>query len=306
MNGAAVLLMLSTLGVDFGWQLAPDGKLEYIIQIPPSQYEAIRNNANGVDSNIPPEVVRHIQRIRIVVGSSQLPRDPLPDNFPSGDLLPAQGTTNPRVRPRGVALPASRNGFGGQTTVFDNAQESNVTPLDDPNANPTGLPGPRDEPAFDNRPSGFNDLPPPPIPRVNSDAPDFGGLDADRLPQAVIRRNSLDATSWQPNTVAPGFYDNGPRFGDSPFPNRQATYNTNSFQPGFGTNFNSPNRFGADIRNRPFDNVPPTVSSLYTTIGFTVIALCFSIGVNIFLGWLAWEYYLKYRESFESWRNVSR
>ena len=35
----------------------------------------------------------------------------------------------------------------------------------------------------------------------------------------------------------------------------------------------------------------------------TVCALCLSIGGNIYLGWIAWGYYLKYQESFESWRN---
>ena len=98
MNGAAWVLLLSTVGVDFGWRVSPeDRKLEYIIQIPPSQYESIRDNPDGVDSNIPPEVVRHVKRIRIIVGTAALPRDPLPANE---DPLLEPGYGTPRARDR--------------------------------------------------------------------------------------------------------------------------------------------------------------------------------------------------------------
>src|SRR5438045_388464 len=68
MNGAAWLLALATLGVDYGWRLDDRGQLEYIIQIPPSQLETLRESPEGISSAIPPEVVRHVKRFRIVVG----------------------------------------------------------------------------------------------------------------------------------------------------------------------------------------------------------------------------------------------
>jgi hypothetical protein len=36
---------------------------------------------------------------------------------------------------------------------------------------------------------------------------------------------------------------------------------------------------------------------------FAVCGLCLSIGGNVYLGWIAWGYYLKYRESFDSLRS---
>ena len=300
MNGAACLLIMSTLGVDFGWQLARDGKLEYIIQIPPSQFESIRDNPNGVDSNIPPEVVRHIQRIRIVVGSEPLPRDPLPAAATPAVDFGAGGNT--RIG-RGVGLAATQNefsGFGAQP------QESNVTPLDDPLPNRSGLPGPTSDLPFDNR-SDLGDMLPPPITKAPTNFQEFNE-GTPRAPRAVIRR-SADTSFWQPNTSAPGAYD-APTHGfpdNSGFPNRQATYNTNTFPQNNG---NNTNRFGTDNRfgsNQPFGvNNSRNKEDIYAPLALTALALCLSIGVNIYLGWLAWEYYLRYRDSFESWRNPSR
>ena len=155
---------------------------------------------------------------------------------------------------------------------------------------------------YDNRQPDYS-IPPPPISRASTEIPDFGDFGTGRAPQAVIRRNALDVSAWQPNTSAPGFYPEGPTrmFGNnSPFPSRQATYSTNTVQPGFGTTNDT--RFGSDNRNNAYNPNGPSV----TTVGITVCALLFSIGLNLFLGWLAWEYYLKYRESFESWRSASR
>jgi hypothetical protein len=303
MNGAAWLLVISTLGVDFGWQIAPDGKLEYIIQIPPSQYEKIRDNPNGVDSNLPPEVVRHVQRIRVVVGESQLPRDELPAANEAQDFAP--GST--RARPRGVNFPPNTENFnnGNFNNGFPEPPESSVTLP--PDAPERALPGPDADLNRDTRTLPYTPIPPPPVNRATLDAPDFGDFGTGR-PQAVIRRNSLDLGNWRPNTSSPGMFDRAPttNFNDvTSFPDRQATFNTAANQP-FGTTnrFGTDNRFGVD--NRMNYNDPrstPTAPLAASAVGFTVLALLFSIGLNLFLGWLAWEYYLKYRDSFESWRS---
>jgi hypothetical protein len=71
MNGIAVFLSLATIGVDFGWQPGADGRLEYIIQVRPTEIDALQGD--GIISEIPPEA-RNVQRIRVRVGTASLPR----------------------------------------------------------------------------------------------------------------------------------------------------------------------------------------------------------------------------------------
>ncbi|MEX2186252.1 MAG: hypothetical protein WD875_05645 [Pirellulales bacterium] len=74
MNGLAILVVTATLGVDYGWKYADDGKLEYLIQIEPA---LIRSMENGlpITSEIEPEVRGLVRRLRVIVGSGPLPRD---------------------------------------------------------------------------------------------------------------------------------------------------------------------------------------------------------------------------------------
>jgi hypothetical protein len=72
MNGIAVLLTLAAVGVDYGWQPGPDGQLEYIVQIEPSLFEAMRNGRE-IASEIHPDA-RGVRRFRIRVGTDPLPR----------------------------------------------------------------------------------------------------------------------------------------------------------------------------------------------------------------------------------------
>jgi hypothetical protein len=90
MNGIAVLLSLATIGVDFGWQPAPDGRLEYIIQLRPAETAALEGD--GIVSEIPSEV-QHVRRIRVLVGTAKLPQvGAAPTGFAAGaDAALTQG-----------------------------------------------------------------------------------------------------------------------------------------------------------------------------------------------------------------------
>ena len=125
MNGAAWLLAMATLGVDYGWRLDKGGQLEYIIQIPPSQLETLRIRRG------------HLQLDSARGGAA---REAVPDR--GGNRTSAEGSA-PAFTPgqdlgavTPLRLDASRvnpaggdfNDFGGLVTP---ALESTVTPIDD-------------------------------------------------------------------------------------------------------------------------------------------------------------------------------
>lgn len=82
MNGIAVFLSLATIGVDYGWQPGADGRLEYIIQVRPSEIDSLYGE--GIVSEVPPEA-RAVQRVRVLVGTAALPRGgAAPGGFAAG------------------------------------------------------------------------------------------------------------------------------------------------------------------------------------------------------------------------------
>ncbi|GIW99700.1 MAG: hypothetical protein KatS3mg111_3033 [Pirellulaceae bacterium] len=61
---------------DFGWQIADDGVLEYIIQISPSQAAQMQANHLENLSALPDELVGRARRIVVRIGTEPLPRAP--------------------------------------------------------------------------------------------------------------------------------------------------------------------------------------------------------------------------------------
>jgi hypothetical protein len=315
MNGAAWLLVAATLGVDFGWQYAPDGKLEYLIQIPDSQYETLRNNAEGTVSNIPPEVLPHIRRFRILVGNQQLPQEKLP--APVGGVRSERTPFgNDPINAQAVGMQA----LGENATPFvPGAPESSVQPLDK-NA---PLPGPGyDDPhaAVDNTLLS--------LPNMRSANPNFSDYETQptssfgtiipTVPTIPRNLKNPQHNYFPPQTTPPGMYNTQPnpyagkRFGEPHFGSvntefpaeQQAAYNANA-NSALPYNTNNTGGYNNDSRFRSAGNTP--VQQLApASYAMVIIGLCLSIGANMFLGWLAWEYYLRYRESFETWRNSSR
>jgi hypothetical protein len=276
MNGAAWLLALATMGVDYGWRLDQKGQLEYIIQIPPSQLQTLQESPEGIVSNIPPELVRHVKRFRIVVGSETLPQDPLPAFSGESEFSNATpiklGTA--RVSPVAGDLPLSD----------DDDFESTVTPLESLNAPRNALPGPgRDEAAE----AVGEFLPIPPLPRA-ARIRDVEPLASTPAARPSLRREIASNGSFTPNTSAPDVGD---------------TWNTSSTVAlsNVGPPASLPRREVTPAWNgtTAVDGKQPP----YAPLLFAVCALCLSIGGNVYLGWIAWGFYLKYRESFESWRS---
>lgn len=78
MNTMVVMAAAAVLGVDFGYQQLPDGRLEYIIQIEPDLVASLQAGEE-ITSEIPAEL-RGVRRFKIRVGNDLLPRHGRPSN----------------------------------------------------------------------------------------------------------------------------------------------------------------------------------------------------------------------------------
>jgi len=79
METASLLLMVSGLGISFGWQPLPDDspRYEYIVQLEPELVATLEaGHSIPITSDIPEEI-GPIGRIRIVIGRDELPHDKL-------------------------------------------------------------------------------------------------------------------------------------------------------------------------------------------------------------------------------------
>jgi len=95
MNGFALLLVTALLGVDYGWQPASDGRLEYIVQLEPVTLIALREGQEVV-SQIDP-FVRGVRRFRIRVGTDVVPRLGTPQQQAAGASAAASSAPPPGV-----------------------------------------------------------------------------------------------------------------------------------------------------------------------------------------------------------------
>ena len=72
MHGLALLLTTTTLAVDYGWDVRPDGGVDYIVQIEPELLDKLRVGET-ITSEIDPRL-RNIRSIQIRVGRDKLPK----------------------------------------------------------------------------------------------------------------------------------------------------------------------------------------------------------------------------------------
>lgn len=89
MNSALLLISLSVIGVDYGWERTPDGEQEYIIQLEPEILEKLRQG-EVVTSEVLPEV-KGVRRFRIQVGTGVLPKGDM--TIKVGDSVDLEATS---------------------------------------------------------------------------------------------------------------------------------------------------------------------------------------------------------------------
>ncbi|MEZ6136922.1 MAG: hypothetical protein R3C53_18665 [Pirellulaceae bacterium] len=68
---------------DFGWQVADDGALEYIVQLAPDKIALMQSTHQENISDMPPELVGRVTRFVVRIGTEPLPRTPSLDNIAS-------------------------------------------------------------------------------------------------------------------------------------------------------------------------------------------------------------------------------
>ena len=95
MNSALVLIAMSVVGIDYGWEVTATGEQEYIIQLEPELLNRLRDG-EVVTSEILPEV-RGVRKFRIQVGTGSLPKRKSTINVGNIDAEADHGTNDARV-----------------------------------------------------------------------------------------------------------------------------------------------------------------------------------------------------------------
>ena len=72
MSPTVILLAVSALGIEVGWEPLPGGGHEYTIQLEPQMLEILKRGDDEIFSEVPPDV--EVRRYRLLVGSGKLSR----------------------------------------------------------------------------------------------------------------------------------------------------------------------------------------------------------------------------------------
>lgn len=289
MNCIALLLAASSLGVDFGWQPTADGELEYIIQIEPALLDAMRNGEQIV-SEIHPDAAG-VRRFRILVGRQQLPREAgvltprPPASAPPIQLsdapqvappvgigpVPSGEASQPKPVPRGGAFPSGglapptgsefplpqRDPFNSvpQPSPLPKQNKVELTPLGPPPQKPDSAPTPIPDPDRQSR----------------IRVPDIGELPRIGVPAAL----SPDPAS-EPLSRTAAYLESETRANDSAAGKTAAPTAT------------VPSANNLDGTHS--DPAKPWLPLMLTSLG-----LFGSIGLNVYLAWIARGFYTRYR-----------
>ena len=95
MNSALVIIAMSVVGIDYGWEDTAQGEQEYIIQLEPELLNRLRDG-EIVTSEILPEV-KGVRRFRIQVGTGVLPKGKSTINVGDTDFVPNDATKDSSV-----------------------------------------------------------------------------------------------------------------------------------------------------------------------------------------------------------------
>lgn len=115
MQAAVLGMMLSVLGVDYGYETLPDGGVGYIIQIHPDDLPQFQREG-VIESWVPPDV-KNIRRYRIEIGTKPLPRTLARESLRPADPYPtAPIGENARLRlPPAWRVPLDEKAQGSAT-----------------------------------------------------------------------------------------------------------------------------------------------------------------------------------------------
>ena len=130
MNSALVLIAMSVVGVDYGWEVTANGEQEYIIQLEPELLNRLRDG-EVVTSAILPEV-KGVRKFRIQVGTGVLPKGKSSINV--GDIGAeanrgtnggsVQSESEPAAETEFNVEDAAHNGTPSKTTQSDTTDDA--------------------------------------------------------------------------------------------------------------------------------------------------------------------------------------
>ena len=121
MSSPATLFLLPLFAVTFGYEPSPDADTgyDYIVQVEPELVERMHaGDLPAIEANVPPEVTP-IRRIRLVIGTDDLPRDLRMTHVSTAESGPVTRTAN-RENLDGALLAQTgpAGGFGRSSTGF--------------------------------------------------------------------------------------------------------------------------------------------------------------------------------------------
>lgn len=249
MHSLALLVAAASLGVDYGWQPAEDGQLEYIIQLEPTVLPLLKQGQEIV-SEIHPDA-KGVRRFRILVGKGDLPRESLPVAAPASE---PEAEPEPEQPPEVILKRPSFRGAGAPPLRNDFQSEFEPGPV-------------ADEPA--------DDFPNPPKRRRGSV---FGMPD---VPVEEVTR------SRQPDELEPD-----PTV--TPLKHRTVGH-TEKWS-------NQATEADKALDGKSTAQTKPEPAKPWFPLTVTILLLFGSLGGNAYLGWLAKDFYNRYKSLAEELR----
>ena len=277
MFGIAGLVLISAIGVDYGWKQTEDGKLEYIIQIKPEQLQSLAEG-DDIASFIHPDAKR-VTCFRVRVGDGDVPRETILtpsgpiEASPTSGIDDGYGSHRPALRnqPRYSAVSDQQGQFGA-ASYGTTGQYGPMAPHYGPTTQQYGA-GQDYQQQNHGQAYGTGPYSPQAFSRLD---PDYYGQNNYTSHNNYGNAYGSPVASL-PRTAATQTY-------------RAGTTNT----PGIGMNNNS--------LNRQMQPVEPVWWPLF----FTSTLLFLSLGGNAYLGWVAAEFYTRYRDTVERMRAERR
>lgn len=294
MNGLILVLAASSVGVDYGWQPNQKGEIEYIIQIEPELLDAMQDGTE-ITSRIDPSV-QGVRRFRIRVGNESLPREgtaiaPTSDGGGAPDKV-ARDKNSDAAKRGAQGFNANIPGTDTDNPPAPEAPGAKLgaPPLISPGRLGSGSGGgfsldpdakvpEQDEPEAAKQPSGGSYTPLKEPPNSSGEAgptpiPDPDSARHKARPDATISQSSTQPRKLEPSPAG------------EPLEGRQASYNR------------VVTRKPSETAASPSDiSLPPEEESDHPWK--TMVPICLllfaSIGLNVYLGWVARGIYVRYR-----------
>lgn len=268
MSSLLFLVATAAVGVEVGWQPLPDGGHEYTIQIEPQLLELLADGTQEIASEVPDEV--DVRRYRVIVGSGQLPRElgAPPAAGQPGDAFPPEAASEAALPPAWTNDPQGLPGPAAESTSAGGFAAP---------AEPDGIVSPSDVAL----PAG----------------PDFGQSAGEPTPAAAnepdpFETPEMPADDWSPDASAPQAPAALPADAVPSEPIEQAGFNEPAGDASAGVQTQKP-------------ELPASAGRPWTVLLLSIVLLCCSLGGNVYLGWIAWEARVRYRDTVAQLRTAA-